>query len=389
MSMYVSRRIQNLSTSTIRLISEKARKMKDVIRLEVGEPDFDTPEHVKKAAKKALDDGFTHYTPFAGFEDLREAIAEKAKIDNKIESDPSMEIVVTPGACAALQCGISSVVNAGEKVLIPDPSWPHYEPCVQMADGIPEHYPLLEENNFRINPDDLKNRIDKKTKVIILNSPNNPTGSVETRKQLEEIAQIAKDNDLIVISDEVYERIIYDNAEHVSMASLPDMHDRTLTINALSKTYAMTGWRIGYAIGRKEIITQMAKLVLYTGTCANSIGQRAALAALKGPQDCVTEMVKEYKHRRDFLIKRLNEIEGISCKMPQGAFYAFPNVRELGLPSFDCAMYLLDHAKVSTVPGIGFGKYGEGYLRIPYATSLENLVEAVKRIEATIKKMQA
>lgn len=186
MSMYVSRRIQNLSTSTIRLIYEKARKMKDVIRLEIGEPDFDTPEHVKKAAKKALDDGFTHYTPFAGFEDLREAIAERAKIDNKIESDPSMEIVVTPGTCAALQCGISSVVNAGEKVLISDPSWPHYEPCVQMADGIPEHYPLLEENNLRIDPDDLKNRIDKKTKVIILNSPNNPTGSVETRKQLEE-----------------------------------------------------------------------------------------------------------------------------------------------------------------------------------------------------------
>ena len=388
MSTYISRKIQNISTSTIRLISEKARKMKDVIKLEIGEPDFDTPQHIKNAAKKALDEGFTHYTPFAGFEDLRMAIAEKAKTQNKIEYDPNREIVVTPGACSALHCGILSIVNAGEKVLIPDPSWPHYEPCVQMADGIPEHFPLLEENSFRIDPDDLRKRIDEKTKAIIINSPNNPTGSVENRKQLEEIAQIAKDNDLIVISDEVYERIIYDDEEHVSMASLPDMRDRTLTINALSKTYAMTGWRIGYAIGSEEIITQMAKLVLYTGTCANSIGQRAALAAIKGPQDRVTEMVKEYKRRRDFLIKRLNEIEGISCKMPQGAFYAFPNVRKFGMSSFDCAMYLLDHAKVSTVPGIGFGKYGEGYLRISYATSLENLVEAAERIEATIKKIR-
>ena len=389
MSRYVSKKTQNLATSSVRVISEKARKMKDVIKLEIGEPDFDTPAHIKEAAKKALDEGFTHYTPFPGFEDLRQAIAEKTKIENKIESDPSKEIVVTPGACSALFCAILSTVDAGEKVLIPDPCWPHYEPCVQIADGIPEHYPLLEENDFRVDSDDLKKRLDKKTKVIILNSPSNPTGSVQTRKQLEEIAQIAIENDLVVVSDEVYERILYDNVKHVSIGSLSDMRDRTVTINAFSKTYAMTGWRIGYAIGREDIVTQMAKLVLYTGTCANSIGQRAALAALKGPQDCVTEMVKEYKRRRDFLVKRLNEIENISCKMPQGAFYAFPNIKRLGMPSFDCSLYLLDRAKVSTVPGAGFGKYGEGYLRISYATSLHNLDEAMSRIEKVVKTKQA
>ena len=389
MSRYVSKKTQNLATSSIRVISEKARKMKDVIKLEIGEPDFDTPAHIKEAAKKALDEGFTHYTPFPGFEDLRQAIAEKAKIENKIESDPSKEIVVTPGACSALFCAILSTVDAGEKVLIPDPCWPHYEPCVQIADGIPEHYPLLEENDFRVDSDDLKKRVDKKTKVIILNSPSNPTGSVQTRKQLEEIAQIAIENDLVVVSDEVYERILYDNVKHVSIGSLSDMHDRTITINAFSKTYAMTGWRIGYAIGREDIVAQMAKLVLYTGTCANSIGQRAALAALKGPQDCVAEMVKEYKRRRDFLVKRLNEIRNISCKMPQGAFYAFPNIKRLGMPSFDCSLYLLDRAKVSTVPGAGFGKYGEGYLRISYATSLHNLDEAMSRIEEAVRTKQA
>lgn len=381
MSKYISKMVQELPISGIRVIFEKARQMKDVIRLEVGEPDFDTPNHIKEAAKKALDEGFTHYTPFIGIEELRVAIAEKIKAESGYEVDPDKEIAITPGACSAIYCTVLSTVNPGEKVLIPDPGWPHYEPCVRMAGGIPQHYPLLEGNDFRVDVDDLSKRIDEKTKAIIINSPSNPTGSVLTRKDIEGIAQIAEENDLIVISDEVYEKIIYDNAEHISIASFPNMRERTITINAFSKTYAMTGWRIGYAIAREEIISQMAKLILYTSTCANSIGQKAAIAALRNPQNCVYEMVKEYKRRRDFIVKRLNEIPGISCKVPRGAFYAFPNIKEFGMSSSDFALYLLDNAKVSTVPGSSFGKFGEGYLRISYATTLENLEEAMNRIE--------
>lgn len=386
MDKYISKKIHDLPASSIRVIFEKARKMRDIIRLEIGEPDFDTPSHIREAAKKALDEGFTHYTPFAGFEELREVIAEKVKVENGVEADPRREIVVTPGACSALYCAVLSVVNPGEKVLIPDPGWPHYEPCVKIAGGIPEHYPLLEENDFRVDPADLRKKVDENTKAIIINSPNNPTGSVLARKDLEGIAQTAEENDLIIISDEVYEKIVYDDAEHISIASLPNMHEHTITVNAFSKTYAMTGWRIGYAIAKEKIITQMAKIVLYTATCANSIGQRAAISALKGPPNCVMEMVSEYKRRRDFVMKRLNEISGISCKIPEGAFYVFPNVKEYGMSSFDFANYLLKHAKVSTVPGAGFGKYGEGYLRISYATSLEDLEKAMNRIEDTLRE---
>jgi aspartate/methionine/tyrosine aminotransferase len=361
--------------------------MKDVIRLEIGEPDMDTPLHIKEAAKKALDEGFTHYTPFSGFKDLREAIAEKVKAENGVEADPEREIIVTPGACCSVYCAILSMVNPKEEVLVPDPGWPHYDPCIKIAGGVPVHYPQLEENDFRVNPADLAIKVNENTKAILINSPNNPTGSVLSRKNLEDIAQIAKENDLIVISDEVYEKILYDDAEHVSIASLPSMRERTVTINALSKTYAMTGWRTGYAIAREEIIAQMAKLVLYTSTCTNSIAQRASITALKGSQNFVVEMVREYKRRRDFLVKRLNQIKGISCKLPKGAFYIFPNVRELNMSSLDCASYLLEHAKVSVVPGSGFGEHGEGYLRLSYATSIENLEKAMNRIEKALKNI--
>jgi len=386
LNRYVSERMYSLPVSGIRVIFEKARRMKDVIRLEIGEPDMDTPFHVKEAAKKALDEGFTHYTPFSGFEDLREAIAEKVKVENGIEADPEREVIVTPGACSSVYCAILSIVNPNEEVLVPDPGWPHYDPCVRMAGGTPVHYPQLEENDFRVNPDDLAIRVNENTKAILINSPNNPTGAVLTRKDLEGIAQIARENDLLVISDEVYEKIVYDDAEHVSIASLPGMRERAVTINAFSKTYAMTGWRLGYAIAPAEIVTEMAKLVLYTSTCATSMGQRAAITALKGPQNFVVEMVKEYKRRRDFVVKRLNEIEGMSCKLPKGAFYVFPSIKELNMSSLDCTYYLLDHAKVSVVPGTGFGEYGEGYVRISYATSLENLEKAMDRIEEALRR---
>ena len=384
---YISARMHSVSMSSIRIIFEKVRQLRDVIRLEIGEPDFDTPDHIKEAAKKAINEGFTHYAPSVGLDELREAIAEKVKSENGIEADPKRHIVVTPGASSALYCVIFSIVNPGEKVLTPDPGWTHYDVCIKMAGGIPEHYPLLEENDFRVDADDLKKRIDKNTKAIIINSPNNPTGSVLTRKDIEHISQIAEENDLIVISDEVYEKIIYDDAEHISIASFPDMFKRTITINSFSKTYAMTGWRIGYVIAREEITSQIAKLVLYTSTCANSIGQRAAMEALRGPQECVKEMVSEYQRRRNFVVNRLNEIPGMSCKTPKGAFYVFPNIKQYGMSSTDFASYLLDNAKVSVVPGSGFGKWGEGYIRISYATSMKKLEEAMNRIEKAVKNL--
>ena len=385
MSKLISKKVQGLPTSSIRIIMEKARKISDVIRLEIGEPDFDTPEHIKRAAETALKEGFTHYTPFAGIDELRERLAEKFKVENGIDASPS-QVVVTPGACSALFCSIFSTINAGDEMLLPDPGWPHYEACVKVAGGIPQYYPLCEKNGFRVDIQDLERRINKKTRAILINSPSNPTGAVFSRKDLEAIAGLAIEKDLMIFSDEVYEKIIYDGLEHVSIASLPGMNDRTVTINAFSKTYAMTGWRVGYAVTREDIAAQMAKLVLYTSTCANSLAQKAALAALEGPQDCVNKMISEYKSRRDFLIRHLNEIEGISCMMPHGAFYAFPNIMRLGMSSFECVMWLLEKARISTVPGNGFGANGEGYIRISYATSIAKLDEAIKRIELAIKK---
>jgi len=384
LSNLISKKVQELPTSSIRVIMEKARKINDVVRLEIGEPDFDTPEHIKKAAQAAIKEGFTHYTPFAGIDELREALAEKSGVENKIDASPT-GVVVTPGACSALFCSILSTIDAGDEVLLPDPGWPHYEACVKVAGGISKYYPLYEKNGFRVDVQDLEKKVNRKTRAILINSPSNPTGAVLSRKDLEGIARLAIEKDLLVFSDEVYEKIIYDSAEHVSIASLPDMKDRTVTVNSFSKTYAMTGWRVGYAIARDDIATQMAKLVLYTSTCANSFAQKAALAALKGSQDCVRKMSSEYERRRDFLVKGLNKIEGISCTIPQGAFYAFPNIRKLGMSSLDCTMWLLEKARISSVPGNGFGAHGEGYIRISFATSLANLDEATKRIGAAIE----
>lgn len=385
MSKYVSKKIANVPVSSIRVIFDKARRMTDVVRMEIGEPDVDTPRNIKEAATQALDEGYTHYTPFNGFSDLRQEISRKVKSDNGLQADPEKEIIVTPGACSAVYCSLLSIINPEEEVLVPDPGWPHYEVCVKMAGGVPIHYPQLEKNDFSADPNDIGARITPKTKAIVINSPNNPTGSVLSRKILDDISDIAMKNDLIVVSDEVYEKIIYDGHKNVSIGSLPGMKDRTITINGFSKTYAMTGWRLGYAVAPAEIVDQMSKLVLYTATCANSMGQKAAIQALKGKQNFVSEMAEEYKRKRDFVVKRLNEMKGISCKLPKGAFYVFPNIKGLKMSSFECASYFLEESRVSTVPGAGFGEYGEGYLRLSYANSIENLEKGMSRMEQALK----
>ncbi|MDA4114166.1 MAG: pyridoxal phosphate-dependent aminotransferase [Thaumarchaeota archaeon] len=385
MGSFVSERVNSIPVSGIRVIFEKANKMPGVIRLEVGEPDFDTPAHITAAAKRALDEGFTHYTSSAGIMPLREAISAKLKRENRVDADPATEVVVTPGAGAAIYLSIMCTVNPGDEVLLPDPAWPHYEACISLAGGKVVRYPTHESLGFRPEMEEVANLVTKKTKAILINSPSNPTGSVLGRKDLEGIADLARSKDLLVFSDEVYEKVMYGGVEHYSIASFDGMKDRTVTVNALSKTYAMTGWRVGYAAARPEIAAQMAKLNLFTSGCPNSFAQVAAVEALTGPQGETQRMLEEYTRRRDMMVRRLNEMEGVSCPNPGGAFYAFPRVALRGMNAFDTSMFLLDNAKVATVPGSSFGELGEKHLRLSYATSIENISEGMDRIDTAIR----
>jgi aminotransferase len=383
----LSERVAQLPPSSISRIFERAVLMEGVVHLEVGEPDFDTPEHIREAAREAMDEGYTHYTSAYGYLELREAIAEKTKRELGIDADPATEIAVTPGGSNAIYCVFQALLDPGDEVLVPDPAWPHYEPGVRLAGGVPVPYPLREENEFRPRAEDLATLITPRTKMVVLNSPSNPAGAVVTRRDLEAVAGLVVEHGLLVLSDEVYEKIIFDGLRHESIAALNGLRERTVLVNSFSKTYAMTGWRVGYLIAWKELVDQVAQLVLYTSACTPSIAQRAALAALQGPQDCVARMVEEYRRRRDYLVKRLEEIEGVSCVRPRGSFYAFPNIRGLGLPSWELAERLLAEARVATIPGAGLGRYGEGHLRLSFATSLENLEEGLGRLEAFARRV--
>jgi aminotransferase len=382
----LSQRVVSIPPSGIRVIYDKVQQMKDVVSLEIGEPEFETPPHIREAAKKALDQGYTHYTPSAGLPLTREAISQKLKTENNVVADPRSEIVVTSGACSAVYLTFCAIINQGDEVLIPNPCWPHYEPCVILSGGKVVRYPLHEESGFGADIDEIRRLVSAKTKAILINSPANPTGGTLSRTVIEEIAALASEKDLLVVSDEVYERILYDGESHLSIASLPGMKDRTVTVNALSKTYAMTGWRIGYAVSSSEIIAQLIKLNLYTNTCANAVAQVAGAAALGGPQDAVVQMVKACSRRRELMIERLNEIEGFRCVMPKGAFYAFPNTSGTGMSSFDLSMALLDEGHVSTVPGVSFGDLGEGHVRLCYAISERKINEGMDRIEKVMKR---
>jgi len=377
----LSNRTKSLEPSGIMAIFEKAHGLKDVIRLEVGEPDFDTPEHIKNAAKEALEKGFTHYTSSAGILPLREAIAEKTEKETGVEVDPRREVVVTDGGSCALTLAMMATLNPGDEVLISDPAWP-YGPSIKMAEGVPVRYGLLEKEGFRIDFDDLRSKISRKSKMVLINSPNNPTGSVLDRRELEDLSEIALENDLLVISDEVYEKLIYD-AKHMSVLSLPEMKERTILANSFSKTYAMTGWRVGYAIASEDIAREMAKLNLYLNTCSTSFAQVAALEALRGPQDCVRAMADQYRKRIDLMLQGLERMS-VPCVKPRGAFYLFPDFSGFSHSSHEIAMMLLEKAHVSTAPGIAFGQRGEGHLRLSCANSIENLGEALGRIEKAL-----
>ena len=382
----LSVRVNSIETSPIRKLIDMVDKIPNVIGLHAGEPDFDTPAHIKAAAKKALDEGYTHYTHTAGLPELREAIAEKLMKENNIKADPETEITVTGGGFAATFSTLQAAINPDDEVIIPEPVWPSYEGLVKLAGGKPVLF-QLKAPKYSLNTDLLKEKITERTKMVIINTPNNPTGAVYRPQELMALASIAKKRDFLVLADEVYEKIVFDDARHFSIASLAGMKERTVTINSFSKTYAMTGWRVGYVVANEQITAGLRRIHSYAVSCVSPILQKAAFMALTASQDCVQQMVKEYKERRDIAVEALNNISGFKCAKPKGTFYLFPDIQGVGLPSFKLAKLMLKEARVATIPGSAFGKSGEGHLRMSIAVSRNHLLEAIKRIEKFVKSL--
>jgi len=378
-------RLKGVSSSGIRHMFSLAQEIPNVISLGLGEPDFTPPHHVLEAAKRALDEGRTHYQPTTGVQELREALAEKAKHDYGLSYDSNSEILVTVGGTQAIFSGLFALINQGDEVLIPDPGFVCYAPSTLMAGGKPVFMPALEKNDFKLKEELVISQITKKSRAIIINSPNNPTGTVLSREDLAGLAKLAVECDMLVISDEVYERITYDGVRHLCMAAFPGMRERTLVIGSFSKTYAMTGFRVGYVYGPKELISAITLAHQFSVACVDGPAQYAALEALLGPQNSVREMVSEFDRRRRFLHSGLNEIEGFRCGLPKGAFYIFANVEAFGMPSEKFAEHLARHGGVITVPGSAFGKHGGDYLRLSYATAYDKIDEALNRIEKVAK----
>ncbi len=376
----ISDRVCKIEPSGIRKFFDLVQKEKDIITLGIGEPDFDVPEKIKDRAIRAIENSYNHYTSNYGLLELREKISKKLRKFNKISADPEKEILITTGSSEGLDLAFRTLLNPNDEILIPSPSYVSYIPTTLLSGGIPVVVPAYEKDEFRLLPEEIEKRLTKRTKCIVLASPNNPTGAVLRRKDIEEIADIAIKNDLFVISDELYEYLIYDNEEHFSIASIPEMKERTITVNGFSKSYAMTGLRLGYVAASEEIIESMMKIHQYGMLCAPSISQYAALEFENCEKD-VKAMAEIYEMRRNLLYKRLNEIDGISAVKPKGAFYIFPNIKQSKLSSENFAERLLKEAKVVVIPGNIFGKDGEGYIRISYSTSTENIEKALERIE--------
>ena len=379
--------LKKIKPSGIRKLFDLAQGKKGLVSFGIGEPDFVTPAHIREAAKRALDEGYTRYTPNLGFPEFREALANKLKQKNKISVTPD-EVVVTSGGTEALFFTFYCLLNSKDELIIPDPGFVTYESQVYFAGGTPVHFPLRGENNFHPDIEELRSYITPKTKAILINSPSNPTGAAFDEKELLAIAQLAQEKDIFIISDELYEDIIYDGRKHISIASLPGMKERTISIFGFSKSYAMTGWRLAYLAAEANLVKEIAKLLQNTSVCANSVAQRAGLSAIQGSQDCVKEMFTAYNKRRNVLTKGLNEIKGLSCHAPEGTFYAFVNIKETGMTSEELSMYLLEECKVVTVSGTAFGEQGEVYIRLSFATSLEDIKKGIRRIKKGIEKIK-
>ena len=377
----LSKLVTELEPSGIRRFFDMASTMKNVISLGVGEPDFDTPWHVREEGIYSLEKGRTFYTSNAGLQELKEEICKYLKRRFSL-SYIDKQILVTVGGSEAIDVGLRAMLNPGDEVIIPEPCFVAYLPCVKMAGGVPVRLPLEEKDGFKLTKKKLLSAITDKTKIVILPFPNNPTGAVMTAEELQIIADIIKERDLFVLSDEIYSELTYER-KHVSIASLPGMAERTVVINGFSKSYAMTGWRIGYAAGPEEIIKQMIKIHQYVIMCAPTTSQYAAVEALQNGDSDIARMRESYDARRRFLVKELNDM-GIPCSMPQGAFYVFPNISCFGMNSEEFATKLLNQEGVAVVPGSAFGDSGDGFLRISYAYSIESLKVALEKIQKFI-----
>jgi len=386
--LQLARRMSPLGTETAFEVLNKARALerqgKSIIHLEIGEPDFDTPANVVEAGIDALHKGWTHYGPAAGLPELRQTIADYVSRTRSVKVAPE-EVVVVPGGKPIIFFTILALIDEGDEVIYPNPGFPIYESMIHYVGGkaVPIH--LREERDFSLNVDELAPLITDHTRLIILNSPHNPTGGVMQRKDVEQVAKIIGDRNILVLSDEIYSRLLFEG-DHFSIMSVPGMQDRTILLDGFSKTYAMTGWRLGYGVMRADLAAHMTRLMTNSNSCTASFTQMAGIEALRGDQSSVDQMCAEFKRRRDVVVAGLNKIKGFSCRMPKGAFYAFPNITKTGWKSKPLADALLEQAGVAALSGTAFGDFGEGYLRFSVANSMENLEQALERVDQWTKK---
>lgn len=391
MTVRIASRMDRMAPSGIRKVNEKALAMErngeTVLHFEIGRPDFDTPEYIKKAAIESLNAGHVFYTSNFGTMELRQAVAGKLKRENGLDYEAE-EIVITAGLSEAVFAVLATILDEGEELLVPDPVWMNYINVPNLLNAVPVPYELREEKEYQPDLEEIRSKITSRTRAIVIVTPNNPTGSILRRETLQGLAEIVIENDLYVISDEVYERLIYDGEKHTSIGSLPGMKERTFTLNGMSKAYSMTGWRVGYVAAPADFVPAINKFHQHNSTCAVSFCQDASVAALNEEGDEVKEMVRGYTRRRDCAVEAINRIPGLSCLKPKGAFYIFINGKALGMRSADLADYLLDHAKIALVPGDVFGPGGEGYLRMSFANSYENIVEGCRRMKEAVEELR-
>lgn len=387
--MKFAARMSRLGTETAFEVLAKAKALeaqgRRIIHLEIGEPDFDTPEHIVEAAVKALREGFHHYTPAPGIPELREAVAEEVSRTRGVPVHPE-EVVVTPGGKPIIFFSLLALVEAGQEVIYPNPGFPIYESMIRYTGAQPVPIPLREELDFRMDVEEVIAAAGPRTRMVILNSPNNPAGSVLSEEDIRKLGEAFAERDVFFLSDEIYSRILYEG-KHLSIASMPGMKEKTIILDGFSKTYAMTGWRLGYGVMPRSLAEQVTKLMINSNSCTAGFTQKAGVAALRSDQSAVERMVGTFRDRRDKVVQWLNQLEGVSCRLPKGAFYVFPNVRALGQKSSQLASYLLEEAGVAALAGTAFGAHGEGYLRLSYANSLEQLREGIDRMAAALKQL--
>lgn len=391
MKELMSNRVKSIGYSGLRMMMKLAKETKEpLIDFSIGDVVYNTSTNVCEACWKALQKGYTHYTPVLGLLELRKAIAEKLIRENNIKADPESEILISAGGSEGLMISFLASLNPGNEVLLGDPYYALFVPMIKISGGKAVSVPLKEEDDFVLDPESIKERINSKTKMIILCDPHNPTGRVRSKEELKAVADIAADYNLLILSDETYEKIIYDDHKHLSIASLPGMNERTITMISLSKYYAVTGLRLAYVVAEENLMNEIGKVHAYNVSAAQTPGQYGALEAIRGPQDEARKRVEEYELRRNLTVKRLNEIEGVSCHMPMGTFYAFPNVSSYGKTSFEVAKHLLMKGKILTVHGTAYGQYGEGYIRLnfAYCKNMREIEDGLNRMEEALKELR-